>query len=54
MSYVFGELDNQTVDLTLRSNVLFTRNQSLEVYVQPFLTVGTYSNRARARLPRQP
>ena len=47
VSYVFGALDNQTVDLTLRSNLLFTRNQSLQVYVQPFLTMGTYSD-ARA------
>jgi hypothetical protein len=44
VSYVFGELDNKTLDLTLRSNVLFSRNQSLEVYAQPFLTTGTYSN----------
>jgi hypothetical protein len=44
VAYVFGELDNRTIDLTLRSNVLFSRSQSLEIYVQPFLTTGTYSN----------
>jgi hypothetical protein len=43
VSYVFGELENQTVDLTLRSNVLFTRRQSLEIYVQPFISVGSYA-----------
>ncbi len=42
--YVFGHLDRQIYDLTLRSNVLFNRDQSLELYVQPFLAVGDYSN----------
>jgi len=44
VSYVFGELENQTIDLTLRSNLLFTRTQSLEVYVQPFISTGEYSS----------
>ena len=44
VSYVFGELDNQTIDLTLRSNLLFTRTQSLEVYVQPFISTGIYAD----------
>jgi hypothetical protein len=43
VSYVFGELDSETLDLTLRSNVLFTRNQSLELYAQPFLARGSFS-----------
>jgi len=42
VSYVFGSLRQKTWDLTLRSNLLFSRNQSLEVYLQPFLTVGDY------------
>jgi hypothetical protein len=28
--------------LTLRSSILFSRNQSLEIYAQPFITVGDY------------
>lgn len=44
VSYVFGDIDQRTVDLTLRTNVLFSRNQSLELYAQPFLTVGDYTN----------
>ncbi len=47
VSYVFGDLKQKTIDLTLRSNVLFNRNQSLELYVQPYITVGDY-RRARA------
>ncbi|HKW50263.1 MAG TPA: DUF5916 domain-containing protein [Candidatus Eisenbacteria bacterium] len=43
VSYVFGDIHQRTVDLTLRSNIIFTRNQSLELYAQPFLTVGDYS-----------
>lgn len=46
LAYVFGDIHQQTVDLTARSSVLFTRNQSLEIYAQPFLTVGHYG-RAR-------
>jgi hypothetical protein len=41
-SYVFGRIHQQTVDLTLRSSILFSRNQSLEIYAQPFITVGDY------------
>ena len=43
VSYVFGDINQKTVDVTLRSNVLFSRNQSLEIYAQPFLTTGSYS-----------
>ncbi len=42
-SYIYGEIDGKTVDLTLRSNFLFSRSQSLELYVQPFLTVGDFT-----------
>lgn len=44
VSYVFGELDTQTFDVTLRTDLLFNRNQSLELYMQPFMTVGSYRN----------
>ncbi len=43
-SYVFGDLAQETLELTMRSNVLFSRDQSLELYLQPFLTVGNYTN----------
>lgn len=44
LSYVFGEIAQQTLDITLRTNVLFSRSQSLELYMQPFITVGDYTN----------
>jgi hypothetical protein len=42
VSYVFGEIHQETLDATLRTSVLFSRSQSLEVYAQPYLTNGSY------------
>jgi len=42
-SYVFGDIHQQTVDITIRSNLLFSRNQSLEIYAQPYISVGDYT-----------
>ncbi len=42
VSYVFGEIDQKTLDGTLRTSLLFSRSQSLEIYAQPFLTIGSY------------
>ena len=44
VDYVFGELDQMIWDMTLRSNILFDRNKSLQIYLQPFLTYGDYTN----------
>lgn len=44
VSYLFAELDQETVDLTLRSSILFTRDSSLELYLQPYLTAGSHRN----------
>jgi hypothetical protein len=43
VDYVYGKLLQKTLDTTIRSNILFTRNHSLEIYAQPYLTVGSYS-----------
>ncbi len=42
--FVFGELNNNTVDLTTRANAIFTPTLSLELYMQAFVTVGEYQN----------
>ena len=42
--FVYGTLRSKTLDLTTRLNVIFSRDLSLELYVQPFLAVGTYKN----------
>jgi Domain of unknown function (DUF5916)/Carbohydrate family 9 binding domain-like len=44
VSYTFAELKQRTWDLTMRSSFLFDRDKSLELYLQPFLTVGDYNN----------
>ena len=44
VSYTFAELDQKTVDVTLRGSYLFDRNSSLELYLQPFIAVGDYGN----------
>lgn len=46
VSYIFGDLHQRIFNLTLRTSVLFSRDQSLEVYAQPYVTVGDY-RRAR-------
>jgi len=43
LSYLFGRIHQQTASLTLRTNLLFSRDKSLEVYAQPYITVGNYS-----------
>lgn len=43
-SYLFGEMDRQTWRLTLRGSYLFTRDQSLELYVEPYLSLADYRN----------
>ncbi len=42
VSYVYGDLHQRIFNLTLRTSVLFGRATSLEVYAQPYITVGDY------------
>ena len=42
--YVFAHLDQTTTSATLRLNYTFTPNVSLQAYMQPFVSKGTYSN----------
>jgi hypothetical protein len=44
VDYVFGELDQMIWDMTLRTSVLFNRDQSLQLYLQPYLTYGDYAD----------
>lgn len=44
VDYVFGELNQMVWDVTLRSSILFNRDNSLQLYLQPFLTRGNYAN----------
>ena len=44
--YVYGELKSRVVDLTTRADILFTRDVSLQFYIQPFVAVGDYDDTA--------
>jgi hypothetical protein len=44
MHYTFAHLDQTTTSATVRLNYTFTPNVSLQSYVQPFVSKGTYSN----------
>lgn len=44
VDYVFGDLDQMVWDITLRSSILFNRDNSLQLYLQPYLTSGNYSS----------
>ena len=41
--FVFGELDSDVFDVSLRLNVALTRTLTLQGYVQPFVAVGDYT-----------
>ena len=42
--YVYGELTSRTLDFTTRANISFTPTLSLQFYVQPFITIGDYTD----------
>jgi hypothetical protein len=44
VSYVFGKIHQKTVDVTVRTNLLFSRNKSLELYAQPYISVGNFTD----------
>lgn len=42
--YTFAHLDQHTTSVTARLNYTFTPNASLQTYLQPFVSKGTYTN----------
>ncbi len=42
--HVYGTLDRDVVNVTARGTYAFTRDMTLEVYLQPFVAVGDYAN----------
>jgi hypothetical protein len=44
VDYVFGDLDQMVWDITLRSSILFNRDNSLQLYLQPYLTRGNFAS----------
>jgi hypothetical protein len=51
--YTFAHLDQHTTSVTARLNYTFTPEMSLQTYLQPFISKGTYSNvRQMSATPR--
>jgi hypothetical protein len=50
--YVFGEIEQTTVSMTFRANLTFTPTLSLQVYAEPFVSAGAYSNYKQVDDPR--
>jgi hypothetical protein len=42
--YVFGRIDQTTVAMTFRANYTMTPNLSLQVYAEPFVSAGAYTD----------
>ena len=42
--YVFGRIDQRTLSISTRFNYTMTPNLSLQVYAEPFVSAGDYSN----------
>ena len=52
MTHLFGDLEQTTVNLTLRGNATFTPELSLQVYAQPFVASGDFTGFKRVSDPR--
>jgi hypothetical protein len=50
--YIYGELNRNVVNVTARGTYAFTRDMTLEVYLQPFVAVGDYYNIRRLAQPK--
>lgn len=50
--YVFGRIDQTTVGLTARVDYAFTPTLSLQLYAQPFVSAGKYTDFKRVADPR--
>jgi hypothetical protein len=41
--YVYGELDTKAFDATVEGTISFTKDLTLQIYMQPFIAVGNYA-----------
>jgi len=51
IDYVYGSLGRNVVDVTVRATYAFTRDLTLQAYMQPFVAVGDYSRVRKLALP---
>jgi hypothetical protein len=52
IDHVYGTLDRDVVDVTVRTTYAFTRDLTVQAYLQPFVAAGDYSNTRRLALPK--
>jgi hypothetical protein len=52
LHYTFAHLDQKTLGVVWRLDFTFTRNTSLQIYAQPYVSKGTYSNIRELDQPR--
>lgn len=50
--YVFAELEQSAIDVTIRMDLALTPRMTLQVYGQPFVATGDYENFMALRAPR--
>jgi hypothetical protein len=50
--YVFGDLDQQTVGMSVRMSQTFTPTLSLQLYAQPFISAGSFAGYREVADPR--
>jgi hypothetical protein len=50
--HVYGTLDRDVVDVTVRGTYAFSRDLTLQAYLQPFVAVGDYHDIRRLARPR--
>jgi hypothetical protein len=50
--HIYGRLERDVVNITARGTYSFTRDLTLEAYLQPFVAAGDYSDIRRLALPR--
>jgi hypothetical protein len=52
IDHVYGTLDRDVVDVTLRGTYAFSRDLTLQAYLQPFVAVGDYADIRKLARPR--
>ena len=52
VDYVYGRLDRDVIDVTVRSTFAVHRDMTVQVFLQPFVAVGHYTDIRRLAQPR--
>lgn len=52
VDHVYGRLDRDVVSVTARTTYAFTRDMTLEMYLQPFVAAGDYTDIRRLARPK--